>query len=82
LIVFISCFQIVCAKLAEIISQRGRKNTNRKLFVSHLEELCKIAEENKLGSGVIAKIFFAHVTSLFEIDVKITEAMEYSAWEK
>jgi hypothetical protein len=68
--------------LIEIVSQRGRKNTDRKLFGRHLQELCKIAEEHALGAGVLAKIVLAHVTSLFEINAKINEAMDYSGWTK
>jgi hypothetical protein len=68
--------------LADIVAQRGRKNTDRKLFGRHLQELCKIAEENDLGAGILAKIVLSHVTSLFEINAKINEAMDYSGWIK
>jgi hypothetical protein len=73
---------VVCAKLAEIIAQRGRKNTNRKLFVRHLSELYDISNENNLGSGVSAKILSSLISSLFEMNFKPTEAMEYPGWSR
>jgi len=73
---------VVCAKLTEIISQRGKKNTDRKLFVRQLNDLYTIADEHKLGAGVSAKILLSYVTSLFDIDVKISEAMDFSSWTK
>ncbi|CAD5207154.1 unnamed protein product [Bursaphelenchus okinawaensis] len=74
--------ELVISKLAEIIAQRGRKNTNRKVFVRHLQELYTIADEHNLGAGVLAKILVSVVSSLFEMNSKITEAMDFSAWTK
>lgn len=73
---------MVINKLSEIIAQRGRKNTNRKVFVRHLQELYGIADEHNLGSGVLAKILVSVISSLFEMNSKITEAMDFGAWSK
>ncbi|KAI6178388.1 Eukaryotic translation initiation factor 3 subunit C [Aphelenchoides besseyi] len=72
----------VVGKLEEIVSQRGRKNTNRKVFVRHLQELYKITVENDLGVGVMAKIVSSLVSSLFEMGTKITEAMDFESWNR
>ncbi|KAI6203077.1 Eukaryotic translation initiation factor 3 subunit C [Aphelenchoides besseyi] len=72
----------VISKLEEIVSQRGRKNTNRKIFVRHLQELYKITVENELGVGVMAKIVSSLVSSLFEMGTKITEAMDFESWNR
>lgn len=77
-----SSFQVVVQKLEEIVSQRGRKNTNRKVFVRHLQELYKITVEKELGVGLMAKIVSSLISSLFEMGAKITEAMDYESWNR
>ncbi|KAI6241205.1 Eukaryotic translation initiation factor 3 subunit C [Aphelenchoides fujianensis] len=73
---------VVVNKLEEIVSQRGRKNTNRKVFSRHLQELYNITVEKELGIGLQAKIVSSLVSSLFEIGAKITEAMDFESWNR
>ena len=73
---------LVVAKLEEVIAQRGKKGTNRKIFVRHLQELYSIAVDNKLGAGVEAKVRSSLVSSLFEMSGKVNDAMDFEAWNK
>ncbi len=74
--------EAVVNKLAEIISTRGRKSTNRKEHVRSLQELLAISEEHKLGAGLSVKILFAIIAGLFELNAKINDFMEFSIWNK
>ncbi|KAJ1370396.1 hypothetical protein KIN20_032110 [Parelaphostrongylus tenuis] len=60
------------------MASRGRLGTNRKQHVRLLQELYKIAEEKKLGVGISVKILFNIISSLFEINTKISDFMEFS----
>ena len=46
----------VVQKLAEINSQRPRKETDRQNKVLYLKELRKLAADNKLGFGIDVKV--------------------------
>lgn len=59
---------------------RGRKATNRKIHVRYLQELYKITVDNNLGVGILAKILLSVIAALFELNVRISDAMEYNSW--
>ncbi|RCN48509.1 PCI domain protein [Ancylostoma caninum] len=69
-------------KLTEVMASRGRLGTNRKQHVRLLQELYKIAEEKKLGVGISVKILFNIISSLFEINAKISDFMEFGNFNK
>lgn len=64
-------------KIEEVMASRGRLGTNRKHHVRQLQELYRIAEEKKLGAGLLIKLLFNIVSSLFELNAKISDFMEY-----
>ncbi|PIO57053.1 eukaryotic translation initiation factor 3 subunit 8, partial [Teladorsagia circumcincta] len=70
------------AKLTEVMASRGRLGTNRKQHVRLLQELYKIAEEKKLGVGISVKILFNIISSLFELNTKISDFMEFANFNK
>lgn len=74
--------EVVVNKLQEIIAARGRKSTNRKHHVRCLQELFRIADENKLGTGILVKILFSIISALFELNTRISDCMDYSSWSK
>ncbi|VDN51587.1 unnamed protein product [Dracunculus medinensis] len=74
--------EVVTNKLHEIIAARGKKATNRKHHVRNLQELFRIADENKLGPGLLVKILFSIISALFELNTRISDYMEYSSWTK
>lgn len=74
--------EAMISKLTEVMTSRGRLGTNRKQHVRLLQELYKIAEEKKLGFGISVKILFNIISSLFEINTKISDFMEFSNFNK
>ncbi|KAK5967664.1 Eukaryotic translation initiation factor 3 subunit C [Trichostrongylus colubriformis] len=70
------------SKLTEVMASRGRLGTNRKQHVRLLQELYKIAEEKKLGVGISVKILFNIISSLFELNTKISDFMEFANFNK
>ncbi|VDK44270.1 unnamed protein product [Anisakis simplex] len=74
--------EVVINKLQEIIATRGRKSTNRKHHVRSLQELFRIADEHKLGAGILVKILFSIISALFELNARISDCMDYGCWSK
>ncbi|KAK6022122.1 eukaryotic translation initiation factor 3 subunit 8, partial [Ostertagia ostertagi] len=70
--------EAMISKLTEVMASRGRLGTNRKQHVRLLQELYKIAEEKKLGVGISVKILFNIISSLFELNTKISDFMEFA----
>jgi hypothetical protein len=73
---------LVVKKLLELNANRGRKATNRKVYVRYLQELYKATDEHGLGVGLLAKILTAIISALFELNTRISDAMEFNSWVK
>lgn len=74
--------ELVIKKLVELNANRGRKSTNRKIYVRYLQELYKATDENTLGIGLLAKILTSVISALFELNTRISDAMEFNSWVK
>uniref|UniRef100_A0A915P5Z6 Eukaryotic translation initiation factor 3 subunit C n=1 Tax=Meloidogyne floridensis TaxID=298350 RepID=A0A915P5Z6_9BILA len=74
--------ELVIKKLQELNTNRGRKSTNKKVYGRYLKELYKVTEENGLGIGLSAKILTVVISSLFELNTRISDAMEFNSWTK
>jgi hypothetical protein len=74
--------ELIVKKLNELNSNRGRKSTNRKVYVRYLQDLYKATDENKLGHGLLAKILTSVIAALFELNTRISDAMEFNSWIK
>jgi hypothetical protein len=74
--------ELVLKKLEELNVNRGRKSTNRKVYVRYLQELYKATDENGLGVGLLAKILTTVISALFELNTRISDAMEFNSWTK
>lgn len=74
--------ELVVKKLLELNANRGRRATNRKVYVRYLQELYKAADEHDLGVGLLAKILTAVIAALFELNTRISDAMEFTSWMK
>lgn len=74
--------ELVLKKLVELNANRGRRATNRKVYVRYLQELYKAADEHNLGVGLLAKILSAVIAALFELNTRISDAMEFNSWTK
>lgn len=73
---------VVLAKLNEVMSNRGKKKTDRKLQIEFLHELKAIAEQHNLGPAVAVKIRFNIVSAIFDYNLKISEPMKLEYWSK
>lgn len=73
---------VVLTKLAEVMSNRGKKKTDRKLQIEFLNELRAISEQHNLGPAVDAKILFSIVSAIFDYNLKISEPMKLEYWSK
>ncbi|KAK0097254.1 hypothetical protein PV326_002740 [Microctonus aethiopoides] len=72
----------VLKKLLEICVARGKKRTDRREQIELLHELQGIAESHNLGVAVIIKIKFCIVSSIFDYNPKISDAMKPEHWSK
>lgn len=74
--------QVVLSKLNEVMSNRGKKKTDRKLQIEFLHELKAIAEQHNLGAAIAVKIRFNIVSAIFDYNLKISEPMKLENWKK
>ena len=74
--------KVVLDKLNEVMSNRGKKKTDRKLQIEFLHELKAIAEQHNLGPAVAVKIRFNIVSAIFDYNLKISEPMKLEYWTK
>ncbi|XP_076653225.1 eukaryotic translation initiation factor 3 subunit C [Halictus rubicundus] len=72
----------VLKKLSEIIAARGKKRTDRREQIELLHELQSIADAHNLGSAVAVKIKFSIVSSIFDYNPKVSDAMKPEYWSK
>lgn len=73
---------VVLAKLNEVMSNRGKKKTDRKMQIEFLHELKAIAEQHNLGAAIAVKIRFNIVSAIFDYNLKISEPMKLENWTK
>jgi translation initiation factor 3 subunit C len=74
--------QLVLSKLNEVMSNRGKKKTDRKMQIEFLHELKAIAEQHNLGAAIGVKIRFNIVSAIFDYNLKISEPMKLDNWKK
>lgn len=72
----------VLKKLNEVISARGKKRTDRREQIELLHELHSIADSHNLGPAVSIKIKFSIISSIFDYNPKISDAMKPEYWSK
>lgn len=72
----------VLKKLSEIIAARGKKRTDRREQIELLHELQSIADAHNLSSAVAVKIKFSIVSSIFDYNPKVSDAMKPEYWSK
>ena len=72
----------VLRKLHEIISVRGKKNTDNSEQMLLLEELRKFALDKNLGVMIDVKIMFNMVSSIFDYNISVSNCMRTETWER
>jgi len=72
----------VYKKLNEIMAARGKKGTDRKEQIELLHELATITGSHDLGAGIITKIQYAIITSIYDYNPSVSDPMKVEFWEK
>lgn len=74
--------QAVLKKLNEIMTSRIKKRSDRREQIELLHELQSIAEQHSLGPAIAVKIKFCIVSSIFDYNPKVSDAMKPEYWSK
>uniref|UniRef100_A0A3Q2PHR2 Eukaryotic translation initiation factor 3 subunit C n=1 Tax=Fundulus heteroclitus TaxID=8078 RepID=A0A3Q2PHR2_FUNHE len=73
---------VVVKKLNEILQARGKKGTDRAAQIELLHALAIIAGENNLGQGILVKIKFNIIASLYDYNPNLAAFMKADMWKK
>ncbi|XP_056325223.1 eukaryotic translation initiation factor 3 subunit C isoform X2 [Danio aesculapii] len=73
---------VVVKKLSEILQARGKKGTDRAAQIELLHALAGIAAENNLGEGILVKIKFNIIASLYDYNPNLAAFMKADMWKK
>ncbi|XP_051522513.1 eukaryotic translation initiation factor 3 subunit C isoform X2 [Myxocyprinus asiaticus] len=73
---------VVIKKLSEILQARGKKGTDRAAQIELLHALAVIANENNLGEGILVKIKFNIIASLYDYNPNLAAFMKADMWKK
>uniref|UniRef100_A0A3B4D056 Eukaryotic translation initiation factor 3 subunit C n=1 Tax=Pygocentrus nattereri TaxID=42514 RepID=A0A3B4D056_PYGNA len=73
---------VVVKKLNEILQARGKKGTDRAAQIELLHALAAISEENNLGQGIMVKIKFNIIASLYDYNPNLATFMKPDMWKK
>uniref|UniRef100_A0A8C9TZ71 Eukaryotic translation initiation factor 3 subunit C n=1 Tax=Scleropages formosus TaxID=113540 RepID=A0A8C9TZ71_SCLFO len=73
---------VVVKKLNEILQARGKKGTDRAAQIELLSALAGIAAENNLGEGILVKIKFNIIASLYDYNPNLAAFMKPDMWKK
>uniref|UniRef100_A0A672NSD0 Eukaryotic translation initiation factor 3 subunit C n=1 Tax=Sinocyclocheilus grahami TaxID=75366 RepID=A0A672NSD0_SINGR len=73
---------VVIKKLNEILQARGKKGTDRSAQIELLHALAGISNENNLGEGILVKIKFNIIASLYDYNTNLAAFMKAEMWKK
>uniref|UniRef100_A0A9J8BDE5 Eukaryotic translation initiation factor 3 subunit C n=1 Tax=Cyprinus carpio carpio TaxID=630221 RepID=A0A9J8BDE5_CYPCA len=73
---------VVVKKLTEILQARGKKGTDRAAQIELLHALAGISNENNLGEGILIKIKFNIIASLYDYNPNLAAFMKPDMWKK
>uniref|UniRef100_A0A3B4X864 Eukaryotic translation initiation factor 3 subunit C n=1 Tax=Seriola lalandi dorsalis TaxID=1841481 RepID=A0A3B4X864_SERLL len=73
---------VVVKKLSEILQARGKKGTDRAAQIELLHALAAIAAEHNLGQGILVKIKFNIIASLYDYNPNLAAFMKADMWKK
>lgn len=74
--------EAVLRKLSEVVAARGKKRTDRREQIELLHELLLISEAHNLGLGLRVKIKMSIISSIFDYNPKVSDAMKPEIWSK
>uniref|UniRef100_A0AAV2LGP3 Eukaryotic translation initiation factor 3 subunit C n=1 Tax=Knipowitschia caucasica TaxID=637954 RepID=A0AAV2LGP3_KNICA len=73
---------VVVKKLNEILQARGKKGTDRAAQIELFHALAAISAENNLGQGILVKIKFNIIASLYDYNPNLAAFMKPDMWKK
>ncbi|ROL48636.1 Eukaryotic translation initiation factor 3 subunit C [Anabarilius grahami] len=73
---------VVIKKLSEILQARGKKGTDRAAQIELLHSLAGISNEHNLGEGILVKIKFNIIASLYDYNPNLAAFMKADMWKK
>uniref|UniRef100_A0A8C5E8G3 Eukaryotic translation initiation factor 3 subunit C n=1 Tax=Gouania willdenowi TaxID=441366 RepID=A0A8C5E8G3_GOUWI len=73
---------VVVKKLNEILQARGKKGTDRAAQIELFNALAAITAENNLGQGILVKIKFNIIASLYDYNPNLAAFMKPDMWKK
>ncbi|XP_008312829.1 eukaryotic translation initiation factor 3 subunit C [Cynoglossus semilaevis] len=73
---------VVVKKLHEILQARGKKGTDRAAQIELLHALAAISNEHNLGQGILVKIKFNIIASLYDYNPNLAAFMKADMWKK
>ncbi|MBN3307099.1 EIF3C factor, partial [Amia calva] len=73
---------VVVKKLNEILQARGKKGTDRAAQIELLHALAVISAEHNLGEGILVKIKFNIIASLYDYNPNLAAFMKADMWKK
>uniref|UniRef100_A0A8C4ZPS3 Eukaryotic translation initiation factor 3 subunit C n=1 Tax=Gadus morhua TaxID=8049 RepID=A0A8C4ZPS3_GADMO len=73
---------VVVKKLNEILQARGKKGTDRAAQIELLHLLAGISGEHNLGQGILVKIKFNIIASLYDYNPNLAAFMKADMWKK
>uniref|UniRef100_A0A673GE71 Eukaryotic translation initiation factor 3 subunit C n=1 Tax=Sinocyclocheilus rhinocerous TaxID=307959 RepID=A0A673GE71_9TELE len=73
---------VVIKKLNEILQARGKKGTDRSAQIELFHALAGISNENNLGEGILVKIKFNIIASLYDYNTNLAAFMKAEMWKK
>lgn len=73
---------VVFKKLAELVSARGKKGTDRNVQIEMLMELREISKTHNLGDATDCKMLFSIISAVFDYNPNIATSMKEDMWEK
>ncbi|GAU91084.1 hypothetical protein RvY_03405-2 [Ramazzottius varieornatus] len=73
---------VVLKKLGEIMSQRGKKSTDRQEQIELIEELRVVARRAGLGEAIELKLMLSLISSIFDYNPNMATNMKAEVWRR
>lgn len=73
---------VVFKKLNELMSNRGKKGTDRNIQIELLIELRQIASAHNLGDAIECRILFGTIAAIYDYNPNIAASMKIEVWER
>ncbi|XP_062510003.1 eukaryotic translation initiation factor 3 subunit C-like isoform X2 [Corticium candelabrum] len=72
---------VVIEKMNELVSERGRRGTDRLLLSEQLQLVRQRADQEQLGPALSIKLLIHSIICIFDYNVKVQASMETETWQ-